>query len=346
MLRTPSHQATAGRGPVTVFSTLLSRLERAREDREAKRRKAATLAEAIQHVVQLSAPAVCTMRDCRRQLRIPVENALGYLQQAIGRIPGPRPFSPAYWDQDPLLQALFVDAEEMQALLTKNRRLKSFFTQMQTNQAHALLTAIKKERTIFGTAVEGAIVRRDVPQTAVEFHDHRIIDPSATAEETRRALIDRALDTLVSQILEPVLQLRSRLDELKEHQRILAIQLKIQQTRMQGLDVLNPETAPTEPAAPSVHPVLSGLDRQIRELAAESDSSEEYLRQLKAVLNAPQQALTVTPIGMRLNWMGVKQDGASGDGERDIRLAEVEFQNHLKRVAVFVRIARRDCVKA
>jgi hypothetical protein len=48
---------------------------------------------------------------------------------------------------------------------------------------------------------------------------------------------------------------------------------------------------------------------------------------------------------MRLNWMGVKQDGDGGDGERDIRLAEVEFQNHLKRVAVFIRIDRRDCEK-
>lgn len=329
---------------MTVFRTLLSRFEQAREARQAKHRNSAALAQAIERVVRLSAPAVCTLRGCRRQLSGPVENALGYLQQAIGGIPGPRPISPPDWDHDPFLQALFVNAEELDALLMNHRRLRSFFARMPTDHAYAMLTAIKKERTIFGTAVEGTMVRRDVPQTAVEFHDHRIIDPSATVAETRRALIDRALNTLVSQILEPLLELRSRMDELKEQQRILSMQLKIQQTRMQGLDVLNPEV---EPAAPSVHPVLDDLERQLRELAGNSDSSEGYLRRLTAVLNSPQQLLTVTPIGMRLDWLGVKQGGGTTvDRESDIRLAEVEFKNHLKRVAVFVRIARRDCVKA
>jgi hypothetical protein len=135
------------------------------------------------------------------------------------------------------------------------------------------------------------------------------------------------------------------MDELREQQRILSIQLKIQQTRLQAFDVVKPGAAPAEPAALAAHPVLSDLDRRIQELAAESDSPQQYLRQLTAALNAPQQFLTVTPIGMRLNWMGVKQADTAVDREPHIRLAEVEFQNHLKRVAVFVRIARRDCVK-
>jgi hypothetical protein len=45
---------------------------------------------------------------------------------------------------------------------------------------------------------------------------------------------------------------------------------------------------------------------------------------------------------MRLNWMGIKQNGASGDGGPDIRLAEVKLQNQLKRVAVFVTTHRQN----
>jgi hypothetical protein len=332
----------AGKDAVSVFKKLHSRLEAARRARERKHRRETVLTEAVQRVLHLSAPMVCTARDCRRELCSPVANALAYIQQALDAIPGPLPLAPENWDHDPLLQALFIDAQEIKSLLAGNRRLRSFFAEQQAPRAFALLTAAKKERTIFGTAVEGDIVRRDVAQTAVEFEDHRIIDPGASLSETRRALQDRILNALVNHVLERQLQLRAHKDELREQQRILCIKLKIQQTRMQGLNGQNSRESAGESAPPEAHPMVCEFDRQIRDLAQECDSPDEYLRQLTAVLNAPQQVLTVTPICMRLNWMGVKQDRAGGDGGPDIRLAEVKLQDQVKRVAVFITTRRQD----
>jgi hypothetical protein len=334
-----------GMASMTLFKKILSRAEQVREARRLSRREEDALAQAIDQVVQASAPVMCSLRDCRRDLRSPVEAALRYLQQAIDAIPGPTLLSPGNWDRDPLLKALFVNPEEMSALLADNPRLKSFFAQQGASRAFALLTATKKERTIFGTAAEGSLVRRDVPQTAVEFYDHRIIDPSTAAAETRNVLKNRALNALVTQVLERLLRLRALKDELKEQQRILSIKLKILQTRPDGLGILTSEPAAGESATRDAPRVLADIDRQIQDLAAESDSPEEYLRQLTAVLQAPQQVLSVTPVVLRLDWMGVKQGNADAAGSREIRLAEVEFQDRLKRVAVWVDIARQDCLK-
>lgn len=330
---------------MSIFKKILSRAEQAWEERRLSRREENALTQAIDQVVQASAPVMCSLHDCRQDLRSPVENALGYIQQTIDAIPGPARLLPENWDRDPLLKALFVNPDEMRFLLERDPRLKSFFDRRQTARAFALLTATKRERTIFGTAAEGDIVRRDVPQTAVEFHDHRIIDPFAAAAETRHALKDRALNALVTRVLERLLQLRSLKDELKEQQRILSIKLKILQTRSHNLDALTPEETAEESTPAAAPQLLAEIDRQIQDLASESDSPEEYLRQLTAVLNAPQQVLTVTPVVMQLNWMGVKQGNAAVDGDRGIRLAEVELQDRFKRVAVFVDIARQDCLK-
>jgi hypothetical protein len=271
-----------------------------------------------------------------------VEHALGYLERTIEAIPGPSGLYPENWDRDPLLKGLFVSPEELRSLLQRDPSLKAFFARQPADRAFALLTATRREHTIFATAQEGNIVQRDVPQTAVEFHDHRIIDPSTAAADTRRTLKERALNALVTQVLERLLQLRSLKDELKEQQRILSIKLKILQARPHGLEALTSKEAAgeAEPAAPRV---LAEIDRRIQDLAAESDTPEEYLRQLTAVLSAPQQVLTVTPLVMHLNWMGVKQGNAAAAGDRGFELAEVEFQDRLKRVAVFVEIARRNC---
>jgi hypothetical protein len=330
---------------VTIFRNLLSRLEKARESRKLKLQKEAVLTEAIERVVQSSAPVICSLRDCRRDLRSPVETALAYIDQTIALIPGPVALSPQNWDHDPLLQALFVEPDEIRVLLTVNSRLKSFFAKNPSDRAFALLTAAQHERIIFGTAVEGEIVRRDVAQTAVEFRDHRILDPAAMEVETRDALKDRALNALVAQVLERLLQLRSLKDELREQQRILSIQLKIQQTRPHNLDGLMSEDRDSDSSAPGTHPVLADIDRQIRDLSAESDSPDDYLRQLVDLLNAPQEILTVRPITLRLNWMGIKQGESSAAGHPEIQLAEVQLKERLKRVAVFVTINRTDCLK-
>lgn len=330
---------------MAVFRNLLARLERARESRKLKLQKEALLAEAVERVVQFSVPAICSLRDCRRNLRTPVETALAYIDQTIACIPGPVALAPQNWDQDPLLQALFAGPDELQVLLAVNSRLKSFFSKNPPTRAFALLTAARQERIVFGTAVEGEVVRRDVAQTAVEFRDHRILDPAATGIETRNALKDRALNALVSQVLERLLQLRCLKDELKEQQRMLSIQLKIQQTRPPNLDGLMSEDGDSIPPGCGTHPVLADIERQIRDLSAESGSPNDYLRQLVDVLNEPQEVLTVRPLTLRLNWMGVKQSESSAGGPSDIRLAEVELKNRLKRVAVFVSIERADCMK-
>ncbi|MGE5257591.1 MAG: hypothetical protein ACM3KE_13015 [Hyphomicrobiales bacterium] len=321
------------------------RVSQRREARVLKRQKEEALAQAIDRVVQVSAPVVCSLRDCRRDLRSPVDNALRYIDQTIDAIPGPVSLSPEKWDQDPLLKALFVTPDEVSYLLVGDPRLKPFFAQPQAARAFALLTATKVERTIFAPAVEGEIVRRDVPQTAVEFHDLRILDPAATEAATRFALKDRALNALVAQVLERLLQIRALKDELKEHQRILSIQLKIQQTRTHSLDELITEDREAEPSAPAGLQVLADIDRQIQDLGKESDSPADYLRQLMTVLNAPQEVLTVVPVAMRLNWMGVRQNDASGACDRDICLAEVKLQNRLRRVAVVVSINRKDYLR-
>lgn len=331
--------------PERMMDRFRLRITQRRETRILKRQKEQALALAIDRVVKVSAPVVCSLRDCRRNLRSPVDNALSYIEQAIGAIPGPVPLSPENWDQDPLLRAFFVTPDELSSLLADDLRLRSFFVQPQAARAFALLTATKMERTIFAPAVEGEIVRRDVPQTAVEFHDLRILDLAATEAATRDAVKDRAFNVLVTQVLQRLLQLRALKDDLKEHQRLLAIQLKIQQTRTHSLDGLMPDDRGVEAAAPAAQQVLADIDRQIQDLAAESDSPEEYLRQLTAVLNAPQEVLTVVPIAMRLNWMGVKQDDASAARDPDIRLAEVEIPNRLRRVAVMININRKDCLQ-
>jgi len=59
------------------------------------------------------------------------------------------------------------------------------------------LTSIAPGRTL-GMDLVGDQVHRDVPQVTVSFSAHRLLDPAASADETRRQLKRRAFDHLLT----------------------------------------------------------------------------------------------------------------------------------------------------
>jgi hypothetical protein len=329
--------------PIHVWRRLRSRFARSREAEDNRRSRQALIEEALEQVVKASTPVICTLRgDCRNALRSPVETAMSHMDQAVAAIPGPVTLSADRWDTDPVLKALFVGPDEISSLLHGDAGLKTAFAAGRPEEVFAMLTAVKKERTIFGTAVEGDVVRRDVAQTAVEFNDHRLVAPAAAEAETRSEVRNLALDALVTQVLEKILSLRSLKEEMIAEQHLLSIKLQIRNTRDHSPDAAAGEVPDAETGADDARQLLADIDRRIRALSRESDSPEEYLRQLAQVLSTPQDVLTVTPISLRLDWMGVKHCGDAGACMPEIRLAEMKLKERFTRAAVIVRVERRD----
>jgi hypothetical protein len=71
-------------------------------------------------------------------------------------------------------------------------------------------------------------------------------------------------------------------------------------------------------------------------------SPEDSLNHLLSFLNNPEFVLTIQPLSLRLNWMGVKVAKDSEDPGVEISLAEMELKNRLKRVALLVSVDRKE----
>jgi hypothetical protein len=324
--------------------TILGKWSQYRERKSRQRQKEAALVELIERMVQDSDPAIRKVAGYRHQLQKPVENALEHIEGLISLIPGPFSLSTEHWDKDPLIHALFVSPDEISSLLRNCAELKSFFQESGADTAVALLTATKKERTIFGTALEGEIVRRDVPQVAVEFYDHRVAAVVATEEENRRELVHRGLNVLATYALEEIMQIQSIREDLAAQRHILAVQLKIQQTHKRGLERLLAGGTQSQADAIQAEQVLAEIDKQLMELEPGSGMPQDFLRELENVLTSPGNFLTGETIGMRLNWMGVKLDEESAEDE--ITLSELEIPGRLKRVALLAQISVNQCLSS
>jgi hypothetical protein len=321
---------------------ILDEWSRYREKKKRQRRDAAALVELIERMVQDSDPSIRKVQGYRQQLQKPVANALKYIEGLASSITGPFSLSAEAWDKEPLIHALFVSPDEIRSLLQNCDELKTFFQHSGTPTAVALLTATIKERTIFGTALEGDIIRRDVPQVAVEFHDHQVVAPVPTEGENRRELIHRGLALLATQTLEEILQIHSIREELSEERRMLAVKLKIQHSRERGLErLLTGGVTKNEDDGQALQ-LLEEIDRQLQELEPGAGTPQDFLRKLKEVLLNPGGVLIGKTLQMRLNWMGVKLGAESTENVPEVNLFELEIPGRAKRVAVLANVSRED----
>jgi hypothetical protein len=244
------------------------------------------------------------------------------------------------------MHALFVSPDEIRSLLQNCVDLKSFFQKSGMRTTVALLSATKKERTVFGTDQQGEIVRRDVAQVAVEFHDHRVVAPGADEAENRRELFHRGLYVLATHTLEEILRIHSIREELTEERRILAVKLKIQHSRERGLEGLLAGGGNSSESSEQAKQLLEEIDKQLMELEPGSGNPQDFLNRLEIVLLDPENFLTGQTIRMRLNWMGVKQSKESAENAPEVTLAELEIPGKVKRVAALVAVTAEECAMA
>jgi hypothetical protein len=242
------------------------------------------------------------------------------------------------------MHALFVGPDEIRSLLLKCPALKSYFLESGDDSAVAVMSVARNERTVFGTALKGETIQRDVAQIAVEFHDHRVVAPVATEAESRRLMIQRGLNLLAAATLEKTTEAQALKEELAAQRRILAAQLRVLETRERGLERLMTGGGRDDERAGEARQLLKELDNRLGELKPESGTPRGALNELERVLTDAGNFLRGSTVRMRLNWMGVKLDPGAPEDAREITLTELEIPERLKRVVMLTRIQAGECL--
>lgn len=329
------------------WSALWKKWVAGRERRLRAREAEARLLAVTERLVQDTDPVIRNIRGYERRLKEPVGRALAYIDSLVAIVPPPVALDPERWDKHPLSRALFVGREEMAAFFRESAELREFFRRRpEATEAFGILTAVRRERVVFGTAIEGEIVRRDVSQVAVEFADLKLVAPAASEEESRRELAFRTLKLFTVYALKRILEREALHAELTEQRRILEVKLKIQQSRLESLES-DPEARHAGGAAPDPGSrLLDEIDRRLMELDPGGSNAAAHLEHLAEALGRPEELMTAQAFRLNLNWMGIKQTAADPEGAEALALAEVRIANLASRTAVLVRIGREAAARS
>ena len=303
------------------------------------------VADVTELVVEAVEPRVRSLARYQEKLQGCVCKSIAHLRAIARERLAPILLARAAWNEDPCLNALFATADDVPACLGRSSELRAFFenpSNLDVQEAYALLGMKKEERSVLGMELQGESVRQGVAQVTVSFSEHRLIAPAATLAATRLDVGRRILQRLAQVALSRIVALDMKATELQEHKAYLAARLRLLNLARDGMEgiVKDPATIGEE---------IKSIERELKQTVdgyIEAKTSlatlDGYIKHIDDVFSHPEQHVMLTHTPLRLSRMGVRVGDDTKGPVNDLTLAELSIGDNLRVAIAIVRCPRSE----
>lgn len=301
---------------------------------------------AIERVVDGTDPRLRMARQYRKKLWSAVEHSIEYVIDLVDQMAPAVEIGRHSFTTDPRLRACFASPRHLQETLSFGPDLRQYRQRLNDAlppELYAVLRMERTEKTILGVALDGHMIRRDVPQTIVNFDQHQIAFLAGSETKTRREIKKRAFDHLVEAALESLLEVRSQKQQLEQQRRHL---LQKKTKLLKGANVA------LEPLLDSRLAGLSNqvaIDRRLREieielgqLRADSATVDDHLARVVAILREPEQHLRRNLVSLTLDHMNTLVAPGSSYNANTLNFDEIQFSPKRRITTLIIRFPSAD----
>lgn len=305
---------------------------------------------AIERVVDGADPRLRAVPNYRRKLRDVVVHSLDYVAQQIAALPPALELSRRRFTLDPGVRALFVSPDHLRDVLSscvdlKQNRSAAVSPPSATADLYAMLRMERIEKTALGMDLQGDMIRRDVPQTLVNFSEHRIAFLNASEAETRREMMNRGFDYLIEAALESLAAIRSQKQQLQHQRQLLQKKARVLKAAQPGLEPLLEDRATGKVAAASAATIerqLRDIEAEFNRLQADSATIDHHLENVIATLRQPEKHLRLDRVSITLNHMNVKVSGEAAKTANTLSFNDCLIGSHRRLTVLLVRFSRSE----
>ena len=295
----------------------------------------------IERVVDGTDVRLRAVSHYRRKLWEPVEHAIDFVVTFVNTLPPAIVADQQGYMADPRLRALFASPDSLREVLSFSDGTRNYLKQAPDPlpaELFAGLGAVRVEKNVLGIEMEGEILRRDVPQTVVNFRDHRLAFLTDNEQDTRRELMRRAADYLIETALQRLTASRVQKTQLEQQQRKLLLQkanlLKKAQVGLASLV----EPATMEPVDLSaLEQQLQDLETELGQLRTDSATLDQHLAKVAATLSEPEKYLKLEPVSLTLDHINTKVPHDSPRVANSMTFQEIVMGEDRRVTALFVR---------
>lgn len=156
--------------------------------------------EAISKLVQGTDVRIRAVSNYKDSLRSGTRVLLQHLDGIVERVPAAVKLTRKSFVYSHQVSSLLESMKEVQRLCSESEEIQEYLKSpiaVEQGSFFAVLFMDHREKVIFGDAMRGDIIQRDVKQTSVYFTGQKLLAPSATELEVRLALKHILFDNVV-----------------------------------------------------------------------------------------------------------------------------------------------------
>jgi len=293
---------------------------------------------AIDRLVDDSDPRLRLVHNYQRQLRPAMEHALAHVNKLVDHIPDSLEVCARTFSADPCVAAFFTNIKELQQLYCSSPAVRQFFEQREngiSDECHALLCMVKDEKHVFGIGLENDHLRRDVPQTLVNFSHHQLLSPSPDEQSARQSLRNCLLQGLLKQAGSPLV------DGIGQRRALLSRQQQLH-SHLRALEHQQPASADIGKQRADTQRALQQTEQELRQLSTHLHDINDHMKTLIKGLEQAPDSIRINHCDLSISHTNVKLDPAHGNDGIHLNLAEVRLGDDTPKVVSLNRYPRTE----
>lgn len=305
------------------------------------------MAELAERVTRLN-PRLRLVPHYRRRLRPALEQALTHVRGLVDGLPAPREATAHAWGTDPYIHAFFATPHDVELTFSRSPDLREFFDKSPgTPTAFTVLGMTMTERRTLGVALEGDVMRSEVPQTNISFGEHRVTIMAASEAALRDEIVWRLFDQLALEALARFTAGKSRQDELDREHTLLVARLRLLERQGTGVrSVFGADTAVTATEAATLRDEIATNERELAQLTPSHDALDRRLACLAETIADAPASFSIEHMALRLSATNVllAPDNPAPAQDIDLLIARIPGDPPMVRSFTLASFAHRDMV--
>lgn len=261
---------------------------------------------AIDMTVEGTDPRLKVIRRYKKRLRDSVEIAVKYVIEVVDAMPAPLEISRSTFAADAQVNAFFASANELQQEISVNKQVREFIAGSVGSSDDYLYLGMAMnmaKKNVFVPVLKGEVIQKEVARTAVNFSEHRFVDPSDNEFSLRRKIKERVFITLVQCALAKLIRIKDKKQELESQRILLRAKLRNLKHQALGLEPLTDASTDENISHEKLEAKLAEIECTLKETAASVETLDQYLEIISGVMADPKNHIRVENSAIRLTRM-------------------------------------------
>jgi len=298
---------------------------------------------AIDITINGTDPRLAQIRGYKKKLKNSVKIALRHIDKIVEDMHPPLEINRRQYAADPQVHAFFGSASDIEDIFRRDRGIKEFLYRSVSNNEFLYLGMAMRMSTknVLARKLVRGIEKKDVKRTAVNFSEHRLVEPCDSEQDLRSKIKERVFMTLIQACLIRLVSIKDQKHELEEQRSLLKAKLRNYKNQALGLEPVSRSSVDDKISFEGLKSELTEIESALKHISTNIVTLDQYLDVINEVMEHPTNYLKAENSSIRVTRMNFTTSLKEEDPGNDIVFTDFQA-NENNVVGRLAKISRNE----